>query len=217
MSNKKERTCFVLAVVSLLISFLAAQTDIRDRDHEPDKVMDIAGVVPGLVIGEVGAGEGYFTFKLAARVGDRGKVYANDIDSGALRTLLNRARRDGVANIETIVGEVEDPLLPEGALDMVFMVNVLHDLEKPVELLRNLVPSLKPGGRVVILDREPAKMAFNSRHFLPAETVLAKVKEAGFELVRMETFLRQHNLYIITPTSERPRAAIMHGARLPGS
>lgn len=197
----KERTFFVIALVSLLISFLAAQTNVRDRDHEPDKVMDVAGVVPGMVIGEVGAGEGYFTFKLAARVGERGKVYANDIDSGALRSLRNNARRDGVTNIDTIVGDVENPLLPAGALDMVFMVNVLHDLAKPVELLQNLVPSLKPGGTVVILDRDPTKLAINSRHFLPTETILAKVKEAGFELVRMETFLRYHNLYIIRPNS----------------
>ncbi|MDH4195927.1 MAG: class I SAM-dependent methyltransferase, partial [Candidatus Aminicenantes bacterium] len=180
---------------------LAAQTNVRDRDHEPDKVMDIAGVVPGMVIGEVGAGGGYFTFKLAVRVGEGGKVYANDIDSGALRSLRNRARREGVVNIETIVGEVEDPLLPAGALDMVFMVNVFHDLAKPVELLRNLVPSLKPGGTVVILDRDPEKVRGQSRHFLPTETILAKVKEAGFELVRMETFLRYHNLYIVRPIS----------------
>jgi len=198
---KNKTTALIVAFLALLVPFLAAQTDVRDRDHEPDKVMDIAGVVPGMVIGEVGAGEGYFTFKLAGRVGERGKVYANDIDSGALRTLMNKARRDGVVNIETIVGEVEDPLLPAGALDMVFMVNVFHDLTKPVELLKNLAPSLKPGATVIILDRDPIKAAGQSRHFLPTETILATVKEAGFELVRMETFLRYHNLYIIRPTS----------------
>ncbi len=200
MRDKKAILIFPVAV-ALVILPLAGQTNSRDREEQPDKVMDIAGVVPGMVIGEVGAGEGYFTFKLAARVGAEGKVYANDINSRALRSLGNRARRDGVENIETIVGEVEDPLLPEGALDMVFMVNVFHDLAKPVELLRNLVPSLKPGGTVVILDRDPTRMTSQARHFLPTETILAKVREAGFELVRMETFLRYHNLYIVRPIS----------------
>ncbi|MCJ7586304.1 MAG: class I SAM-dependent methyltransferase [Candidatus Aminicenantes bacterium] len=173
--------------------------EVRDRDHQPDKVMDIAGLTAGMVIGEVGAGEGYFTFKLAARVGPSGKVYANDVDARALRTLAARAGREGFSNIETIVGEVENPLLPSAALDMVFMVNVFHDLTKPVGLLRGIVPSLKPGATVVILDRDPAKFASGNKHNLPTETILALIKEADFELLGMETFFRVHNLYIIRP------------------
>jgi len=195
---------FVLAALFVCLSGLTAQMVDRDRDHQPDKVMDIAGLTEGMIIGEVGAGEGYFTFKLAARVGKSGKVYANDIDARALRTLAERAGREGFSNIETIVGEVENPLLPSAALDMVFMVNVFHDLAKPVELLRSLVPSFKPGATAVILDRDPAKFAAGNKHNLPTETILALIKEADFELVRMETFFRVHNLYIIRPLRREP-------------
>ncbi len=170
--------------------------DVRDKYHQPDKVMDIAGIKPGMIIGEVGAGSGYFTFHLARRVGEVGKVYANDISRRALRALSERADREGVSNIETILGEVEDPLLPSG-LDAVFIVNAFHDLAEPVALLNNLVPSLKPDARVVILDRDPAKLKNYSSHNLTKDEVLEYVKQSDFELDRLETFLPQHAIYII--------------------
>lgn len=199
MMRKQRPGILVFAALFACLAGLPPQTEVRDKDHQPDKVMDIAGLAEGMIVGEVGAGEGYFTFKLAARVGKTGKVYANDIDARALRKLSERASREGYSNIETIVGEVENPLLPAAALDMVFMVNVFHDLSKPVELLRGIVPSLKPGATIVILDRDPAKFSAGNKHNLPTETILALIKEAGFELVRMETFFRVHNLYIVKP------------------
>jgi ubiquinone/menaquinone biosynthesis C-methylase UbiE len=185
---------FLLCSLSL-ISFQS--TDSRDRRHQPDKVMDTAGVKPGMIIGEVGAGYGYFTFKLAERVGESGKIYANDIAAGALRGLQRRCEREEITNIETILGKVDDPLLPQGELDMVFIVNAFHDFEKPVALLNNLAVSLKPKATVVILDRDPAKFSDPSGHFLTKEEVLQRIKESVFELVRIETFLTQHNIYII--------------------
>jgi ubiquinone/menaquinone biosynthesis C-methylase UbiE len=175
----------------------AVLADYRDKVHQPEKVMDVVGVSPGMVIGEVGAGRGYFTFKLSDRVGLSGKVYANDIDRGVLRAVRERCERDGVANIETIIGEVEDPLFPEAALDMVFIVNAFHDLARPVALLNNLTPSLKPGALVVILDRDPAKYRNSYGHFLTKEEVLERIEASDFELDRVETFLPQHNIYII--------------------
>lgn len=159
--------------------------------------MDTAGVKPGMIIGEVGAGYGYFTFKLAERVGESGKIYANDIAAGALRGLQRRCEREEITNIETILGKVDDPLLPQGELDMVFIVNAFHDFEKPVALLNNLAVSLKPKATVVILDRDPAKFSDPSGHFLTKEEVLQRIKESVFELVRIETFLAHHNIYII--------------------
>jgi ubiquinone/menaquinone biosynthesis C-methylase UbiE len=158
--------------------------------------MDLVGVMPGMIVGEVGAGHGYFTFKLSRRVGDSGKVYANDISRSALKYLRDRCDREGIANIETVIGEVEDPLLPND-LDMVFIVNAFHDLAKPVKLLNNLSHSMKPGALVVILDRDPEKVTYDTDHFLSRETVLQKIAESVFELDRVETFLPQHNIYII--------------------
>jgi ubiquinone/menaquinone biosynthesis C-methylase UbiE len=150
-----------------------------------------------MVIGEVGAGHGYFTFHLSRRVGKSGKVYANDIASRALAAIRRKCDAEGIANIETIVGEVEDPLLPRGVLDMVFIVNAFHDLAKPVALLNNLVPSLKPGAPVVIIDRDPDKVGGFNRHVLTQEEVLEHIETSDFDLVRIETFLPQHNIYII--------------------
>jgi ubiquinone/menaquinone biosynthesis C-methylase UbiE len=167
----------------------------RDGLEQPEKVMEVTGVKPGMVIGEIGAGRGYFTFWLAKGVGEKGKIYANDIDSSALAAIERTSTEEKIANIETVLGTVDDPRLPAGALDMVFMVNAFHDLERPVELLAHLLPALKPGATVVIMDRDPARSG--DRHFLPREKVEEIVGRSVFELVRVETFLRYHNLYIL--------------------
>ena len=185
----------------LLLILVAASAEAqysnpsRDGIEQPEKVMEVTGVKPGMVIGEIGAGRGYFTFWLSRGVGPTGKVYANDIDSSALASIERTAAEEKVTNIETVLGAVEDPRLPAGSLDMVFMVNAFHDLAKPLELLANLKPALKPGATVVIMDRDPARDG--DRHFLPREKVEELVGRSVFELVRVETFLRYHNLYIL--------------------
>jgi ubiquinone/menaquinone biosynthesis C-methylase UbiE len=130
-------------------------------------------------------------------VGETGKVYANDIDKSALAAIERRRASESVTNIETVLGTVDDPRLPAGALDMVFMVNAFHDLERPVELLANLLPALKPGATVVVMDRDPAKVSDNARHFLTREQMEEIVGRSVFEMARVETFLRYHNLYIL--------------------
>jgi ubiquinone/menaquinone biosynthesis C-methylase UbiE len=191
--------CGLFAAVLFILSLQTTwglSDDVRDKYHQPHKVMDIAGIKSGMIIGEVGAGSGYFTFHLARRVGAAGKIYANDISQRALRSLRAKAEREGIAHIETILGEVEDPLLPSG-LDAVFIVNAFHDLAEPVALLNNLAPCLKPQAKVVILDRDPAKFRIHSDHNYSKEKVLELVDQSLFELDRLETFLPQHNIYVI--------------------
>jgi len=154
--------------------------------------MDVIGVKPGMTIGEVGAGRGYFTFKLARRVGDQGKIYANDIDQEALMSIESRCRAEGITNIEIILGKIDDPGFPEGKIDMVFMSFVFHLLEKPVELLRNLKPSMKPGASLIIIDPRKAKMTPEVEKWKIIEPAVG----AGFELLRKETFLDRANIYI---------------------
>lgn len=190
---------FLILTVLVSLSFPNPQSDARDKTEQPERVMDVTGVVPGMVIGEVGAGYGYFTFWLARRVGESGKVYANDINRSALSSIERKCREEGISNIETILGEVDDPLFPDNRLDMAFLVNSFHDLEKPVELLDNLKASLKPGATVVIMDRDPAKFDDRSHHLLTREEVLEKIAASHFELERVETFLSQHTIYIIRP------------------
>ncbi len=178
----------------LVVSILWA--DSRDTWQQPEKVMEVIGVKPGMVIGEPGAGEGYFTLKLARKVGLTGKIYANDIVESSLKTLKEKSQKAGLKNIVTIMGKVEDPLFPKGELDMVFMCYVFHELEKPVAFLKNLKPSLKPNAPLVILEQDPKKSPSAAGHFFKREKVLRIVKAGGFKLVHIETFLSKDNIYI---------------------
>ena len=177
----------------------AAQTspNPRDKKEQPQKVLEATGVKPGMVIGEVGAGSGYFTFPLARAVGPEGRVYANDIKRYGLDTIEERAFSEKVKNIETVLGTAHDPRFPRHALDMVFMVNSFHEFTKPVEMLANLRPSLKPDATVVIMDRDPKRSGNKSEHLYTEAEMAETAGRAGFELVRTETFLPYHNLYIL--------------------
>lgn len=126
----------------------------RDAEFDEARALDVAGVKPGMTVGEVGAGNGYFTLKIAKRVGPSGKVYANDIVEDFLAEIRHRANELRLSNIETVLGTVTDPRLPADKLDMVFMVLSLHDMDKPVEVLDNIAASLKSGAKVVVVEVE---------------------------------------------------------------
>ncbi len=169
----------------------------RDSSDEPEKVMEVTGVKPGMVIGEIGAGRGYFTFWLSRGVGEKGKVYANDIDRSALASIERTCAEEKVTNVETILGTVDDPRFPRGSLDRVFMVNAFHDLERPLDLLANLIPALKPDATVIIMDRDPARASDAVGHFRTRAEVEEMIGRSVFELIKVEDFLRYHNLYIL--------------------
>jgi ubiquinone/menaquinone biosynthesis C-methylase UbiE len=164
----------------------------------PDKVMDAIGLKPGMVVGEVGAGRGRYTVHLAARVGAAGRIYANDIDEADLAVLADRCRRDHLANVKTIVGRVDDPLFPEKSLDLAFMVLTYHHLAEPVELLKSLKSSLKPGATVVVIDPDPAKEPGRpASEYTPRDKIEREAAAAGFEIARVETFLSRDSLFIL--------------------
>jgi ubiquinone/menaquinone biosynthesis C-methylase UbiE len=188
----------VLATLVVVAVLGAAQYARRDERLQPEKVMDVVGIRPGMVVGEAGAGRGYFTFKLARRVGASGKVYANDIDRAALDHVRQVCRDEGIGNVETVVGEIEDPLFPVTGLEVVVMVYALHDFSRPVAFLQNLRKYLKPNGRVVILDQDPALSG--SHHFLTRERLVELFTEAGYALSRDERFLERDLLLVFRPT-----------------
>lgn len=191
----KKPIIFLLLTGLLLLPALNPGAHVRDTWQKPDNVLEVIGVRPGMVIGEPGAGRGYFTLKLARKVGPTGKIYANDIVQKYLDTIEEKTREEGLTNIVTIKGKVADPLFPKGRLDMVFMSLVLHDLTQPVAFLKNLEPSLKPNAPLVILERSPEK-TYDSSHFWKQEKILKTVKAAGYKLDRIETFLPRDNIYI---------------------
>ena len=193
----------------LTVGMLAAQSppfEIEDWEkginerQPPAEILDAVGLKPGMVIGEVGAGTGRMTMWLAWRVGDSGRVYANDINSESLENLRKRADQEEFENIEIIIAEENDPGLPEGVLDMVFMINVYHHLEDPIPLLRNIIPSLNPDGYLAIIECDPAKVSWGEEEGCTLrKDMIAELEEAGYETVRIEDFLNEDNIYIARP------------------
>ena len=172
----------------------------RDADREiwqpPGQIMDAVGVRAGMRIGEAGAGEGYLTFHLARRVGESGVIYANEISESDLETIRDRARSEGLNNIVTVLGGIEDPLFPEKDLDMIIMVYVLHHLDRPIEFLQNLEPYLKPGARVVIVEKNHNIDRSHPPQFMTNRQILETIEDSGYELERTETFLPRDTIYI---------------------
>ncbi len=201
-------TTVVLLLVLSLSSTLWGQDDPdgweerANRYQPPEEVMDAIGVKAGMTVAEVGAGKGRYVVRMAARVGETGKVYANDIDEEKLEYLDFRCERDSINNVETILGEVDDPLLPEGELDLVYFINTYHDLEEPVELMRNIIPSLKPGGLLVVIEHDSEKST-STHHRIVQSLLFKQAESAGYEVVRVETFLERDNINIFRPVSDR--------------
>ena len=174
--------------------------DEQNAYQPPGMIMDAIGIEPGMVVAEVGAGRGRIVVHMAARVGLEGKVYANDIDLKKLDYLEYRCERDSIYNVETILGEVHDPLLPEATMDVVYMINTYHHLAQPVVLMRNILLSLKPGGLLVIIEQDPDKYPDGvGNHSTPHDQLLREAAEAGYELLRLEDFLEQDLINIFRP------------------
>jgi len=163
----------------------------------PEQVMDAAGIEPGMVIGEVGAGQGRFTLHLARRVGPEGRILANDINAEGLEFLRERCVNAGISNVEIILGEVDDPLFPEAILDMAFMVWTYHFFDQPVAMLKSLRPALKAGATVVLVEPDPVRGPGGADHGVSVERMRREASEAGFELVRTETFLPEDLFFVL--------------------
>jgi SAM-dependent methyltransferase len=179
---------------------LAEPRETRANEIQPpERIMDILGVRPGLVVGEVGAGRGRVTVHLANRVGEKGRIYANDIDEAALDYLKARCRRLGLTNVETILSRTDDACFPPDKLDLVLMTWVYHHVDAPVPLLRSLRSSLRPRGIVAMVEPKPSETEKEAR-VLNRESVGREAREAGFILdAVIEDKFPRDNLFILRP------------------
>jgi ubiquinone/menaquinone biosynthesis C-methylase UbiE len=194
-----NQPCRTLVLFLLLISFSIGVSNARPPREEwqpPDKIMDAIGIKPGMVIGEPGAGNGYMTFYLAERVGGKGKVYANDISRSALDEIVGRAKREGIENIEIVMGEIEDPVFPVDDLDMVIMVYVLHMLDKPLEFMENVKKYMRSDTPLVIIERNTHQDRAHAPSFMSNQQILDILEETDYVLERTETFLAKDTIYI---------------------
>jgi len=173
----------------------------RDARYQIDKALDAVGIKPGMTMGEVGAGTGYVVFKLARRVGPTGKVYGEDIKASYLDKLKMRAAQRGLKNIETILGIPDDPLLPKGIFDMILMHATIQFVDKPVELFDAMIPSLKPGGKIVVIESEGDKAVDLSGNPVPGslrrEDYLEMFGKTKLKIDRIDDQVVPHNTVFI--------------------
>lgn len=140
--------------VATIVSDRWSNEEERDRVREADRVMDYSGVTPGMTVADIGAGEGYYTIRLAQRVGPEGRVLAEDIVPAVRDKLAERVTREALDTVSVKLGTPADPKLPEASFDRVFLVHMYHEIATPYEFLWRLRPGLKPGGRVVVVDAD---------------------------------------------------------------
>jgi ubiquinone/menaquinone biosynthesis C-methylase UbiE len=172
--------------------------------QRPDDIMDALGIGEGSVVADLGAGSGWFTIRLARRVGPNGKVYAEDIQSQMIESIDRRVRREGLQRtVETKLGTPTDPRLPPGRLNAALIVNAYYEMEQPVVLLRNVARSLKPDGLIGIVD-------FKKDGFGPGppmdervdpERIIRDASAVGLRLVDRPEFLPYQYMLVFGRTS----------------
>lgn len=153
--------------------------EARDDRDEANKVMDLAGVAPGMSVADIGAGNGYYTVRLAERVGEKGRVLAQDIDEDALERLGNRVNRERLDNVSIKPGDVDDPRLPEDSFDRIFMVHMYHEVSEPYAFIWRLRPALREGGQVIVVDVDRP----TNRHGMPPKLLFCEFEAVGYKLV----------------------------------
>ena len=175
----------------------------RDAWQMPDQVMDTLGIADGATVADLGAGGGWFTVRLARRVGPNGLVYAQDIQPQMIESISRRVSREGLTNVRTILGTADDPKLP-AAMDAVLIVGTYPEIVDPITLLRRVAASLKPNGRLGIvdftLDGSGPGPPLDER--IKPKRVIKNAEQAGFRLRAHERFLRYQYLLVFAPTGQ---------------
>ena len=170
----------------------------RDAYQRPDQIMDTLLIGEGSRVADLGAGGGWFTVRLAHRVGPNGRVYAEDVQTEMIGAIDRRVEREGLQKVvKTILGTQTDPKIPE-PLDAVLIVDAYHEMEQPVTLLRNLAKSLKPTGFIGIVNykKDGHGPGPKMEERVDPEKVIRDARAAGLELKKRENFLRYHNFLI---------------------
>src|SRR5215813_7077959 len=162
-----------------------------------NRVMDILGIVPGKSVADIGAGSGFFTVLAARRVGDKGMVYAVDINPEAIQYIETRLKKEDLHNVKTILGKADDPLLP-AQVDAVLLLKTYHEVAEPIVLFRNLRSSLAKDARVGVIDRN----GNGTDHGVKRDVVIREMKEAGYRLVQKEDFVKDGMDYFLVFAAE---------------
>ena len=197
----RNTLCQVVLLCCLIASCGRAYQAIdRDQWQQPDKVIAALRIQPGAEIADLGAGGGYFTFRLAKAAGPSGKVNAVDIDPSTNESIAAQAKKDDIKNIITILAKPIDPQLPNSGVDLIFTSNTYHHIDDRVVYFTNLKKYLKPAGRAAIIDYDRrAWLAGLLRHYTPSEFIKREMEQAGYQLQQELTFLDRQSFLIFTP------------------
>lgn len=172
----------------------------RDKLNEADDVMARAGLQPGMTVADIGAGDGYYTVRLAAKVGPGGRVLAQDIQPKVIERLADRVAREQLDNVSIKLGAEDDPRLPAYSFDRVFLIHMYHEIGEPYALMWRLRPALRQGGEVVIVDADRP----TNQHGTPPQLLFCELEAVGYKLV---SFAENPNIggYFARFIAEGPR------------
>jgi ubiquinone/menaquinone biosynthesis C-methylase UbiE len=171
----------------------------RDAWQRPDQVMDKLLIAEGSVVADLGAGGGWFTMRLASRVGPNGIVYAEDVQPQMIESITRRTARANVRNVRTVLGTSSDPRLP-GPVDAVLIVDAYHEFEQPIMMLSSVARSLKPAGRIGILEfkKDGGGPGPLMDERMDPERIVRDAQAAGLRLLSRETFIRYQYMLVFT-------------------
>ncbi|HEX6163036.1 MAG TPA: methyltransferase domain-containing protein [Vicinamibacterales bacterium] len=173
--------------------------DAPDRDlwQRPDQIMDALGIADASVVADIGAGSGWFTIRLARRVGPRGIVFAEDVQKEMIAAITRRASREGLSNVKPVLGLKNDPRIPQ-PVDAVLIVDAYHEVEDRVAMLTSLARSLKPQGRLGVIDfkLDGTGPGPSAEERVSPDVVIRDAQQAGLRLIRQEPFL-QYQYFLI--------------------
>jgi len=172
----------------------------REQEEEPDVALDVLKIPKGASVADIGAGSGYITERLAARVGATGRVFANDVQPQMLEILSRRLAMKQITNVTLVQGTVDDPKLAPASVDLELMVDVYHELSRPQVMLRHLREALRPGGRLVLLEyrKEDPTVPIKPEHKMSVAEAKLEVEAEGFTLTKVDEALPRQHILIFT-------------------
>jgi ubiquinone/menaquinone biosynthesis C-methylase UbiE len=168
--------------VAPIVSSRWSTEEARDRLKEADKVMDFSGIKPGMTVADIGAGEGYYTIRLAARVGKEGRVLAQDIVPAVRDALAERVGREQLNKVSVKLGAPDNPMLPANSFDRILMIHMYHEIGSPYAFLWHLRPALAKGGQVIIVDADRP----TQEHGTPSQLLQCEFSAVGYRLVTFQ-------------------------------
>jgi arsenite methyltransferase len=175
----------------------------RDSWQQPDRVIESLAIAPGARVADLGAGGGYFTWHLADAVGESGRVYAIDVDADMTSYIEEESRKEGHPNVRAVLAEFDDPLIPEGGVDLIFTCNTYHHFEAREEYFRRAAKYLRPGGRLAVI--ELSGQGWFQRlfpHFTAPEVIRAEMEAAGYQRVEDFDFLERQSFQVFERAGE---------------